>query len=320
MKALSILLFHFWVKSDRLLAAQFHHGDARRTFDEVVEAWVPWVERQVGESTAKRYACSLGMLETFVAGKFLDEIDGRLVADIIRDRRTEGDVTNATINRDLTALSSVLEFAIAQEWREDNPTLAKRRLTRESRDPIALPKDQDVAKIVARAPGLLDKMIMGARVTGARLDELASAQTSQLDLKGRRLTLIGKGSKGRGKKLRVISLEPMGGVELFASLPLSSPKAPLFWHGEAESYKNLSSRFAFLCRELAELDGDFTPFPFHNLRHLHAVEYLRDGWGDIYALQQRLGHSSVKVTEGYLKFLTDDEVMHAKHGGRRNGR
>ena len=47
----------------------------------------------------------------------LADIDGRLVAEIIRERQRSG-VTNATIKRDLGALSSVLNFAILQGWLE----------------------------------------------------------------------------------------------------------------------------------------------------------------------------------------------------------
>jgi len=36
-------------------------------------------------------------------------------------------------------------------------------------------------------------------------------------------------------------------------------------------------------------------------------------------LQQQLGHSSIKTTELYLKFLTADEVRVVKAGGATNG-
>ena len=54
-------------------------------------------------------------------------------------------------------------------------------------------------------------------------------------------------------------------------------------------------------------------FKFHDLRHLFAVRYLRDG-GGIYALQGILGHTSVKTTEIYLAFLTPDQQHAAKLG------
>jgi integrase/recombinase XerD len=56
-------------------------------------------------------------------------------------------------------------------------------------------------------------------------------------------------------------------------------------------------------------------FTFHQLRHLHAVEWLKSG-RSIYDLQKRLGHRSIKTTEIYLEFLTPEEERIVKFGGR----
>ena len=293
------------------LAAVAHHGDARFSFGEVVAAWSPWIVKQVGPRTAKRYAMSLGMLEPFLNGKFLDEVDGRLVAEIIRVRQSVDDASNATIKRDLTALSSVLTYAIGQEWIESNPVLPKLRLIKERRDPIVLPKATDVQKIIDRAPGLFATLIRAALVTGCRQDELAKATWSQLDLDANRLTVIGKGGK-----TRVIDLEPFDGTEVFDSLPRGVGDAPLFWHDNGQPYTTVASRFGFLCRQLAKRDTSFRRFRFHDLRHLHAVEWLRSG-RSIYSLQQRLGHSSIQVTEGYLKYITGDEQQATKYAAEK---
>ncbi len=114
-----------------------------------------------------------------------------------------------------------------------------------------------------------------------------------------RLELIGKGNKRR-----VIDLNPFDAWQVFESLPLSA--GFLFWHGKGLPYKNVSSRFAGLTKSL-KLEHRYK---FHDLRHLHAVEWLQSG-RSIYDLQQRMGHSSIKVTEGYLEFLTPEEKRKA---------
>src|SRR6266404_1337701 len=76
--------------------------------------------------------------------------------------------------------------------------------------------------------------------------------------------------------------------------------------GKGLPYKNVSSRFAGLTKSL-KLEHRYK---FHDLRHLHAVEWLQSG-RSIYDLQQRMGHSSIKVTEGYLEFLTPEEKRKA---------
>ena len=101
---------------DRLVADAYH-GDSPRTFVEALEGWETWIGRKTGAKTARRYACSLDQLKPFIDGKRLSEIDGRLVAEIVRARTADG-VSNATIKRDLVALSSVINYAIDQGWLE----------------------------------------------------------------------------------------------------------------------------------------------------------------------------------------------------------
>src|SRR5262245_8692921 len=87
------------------------HGDSPRTFIDALEGWTAWIERRAGPKTAQRYACSLDQIRPFIEGRRLFTIDGRLIAEIIRARAADG-VTNATIRRDLVALSSVLNYCV----------------------------------------------------------------------------------------------------------------------------------------------------------------------------------------------------------------
>jgi integrase/recombinase XerD len=69
---------------------------------------------------------------------------------------------------------------------------------------------------------------------------------------------------------------------------------------------------------LAEKESiEFTPFTFRYLRHRHAVHSLKNGYGSIYDLRARLGHTLVKTTEIYLQYLTPEEAQTAKLGGLR---
>lgn len=281
-------------------------GDAEHNFEDVLEQWLEWIPHQVSASTEKRYLSSLDQLRSYLAGTSIGDIDGKLIAGIIRDRQSRDGVTNATLKRDLGALSSVMNFAVDQGWREDNPVLPRLKRIKEKRDAIFLPDLNDVQRVVQRAPGLFADLIAAALATGCRQEELASACRFQLDLKAQRLTLIGK-----GKKIRVIDLAPFDGLVVFAGLPASVAKAPLFWHGSGERYANVASRFAFLTKEIAAANPNFTRFRFHDLRHLHAVMWLRDG-RSIYDLRDRLGHRNISTTEQYLRFLTPEEVRRVK--------
>lgn len=297
---------------DRIIAVK--HGDATRSFAEVVEEWSGWIVKQVGPKTAERYACSLGQLAPWLDGKDLIEIDAKLIATIIAERGQQ--VSNATLKRDLGALSSVLNYTIDQGYRDDNPVLPRLRRIKERRDPIVLPQTKSVTLAIRRAPGMIGELIRAAMATGCRQSELRLAREGQYDAKLGQLTVIGKGNK-----LRVIDLSPFDGRVLFDALTVNSvaQNSPLFWHGDRQPYgANFKSNFKKYIDRLAKWaiknNIDFAPFAFHHLRHWHAVRFLKGGHGTIYDLKERLGHTSLGVTEGYLRYLTPEEQRRAKYG------
>jgi integrase/recombinase XerD len=260
----------------------------------------------VGRKTAQRYACSLDQLRPFLDGKRLTEIDGRLIAEIVRARTADG-VSNATIKRDLGALSSVVNHAIDQGWLEANPVLARMKRLEERRDPIALPRREDIDLVVERAPGMVKDLIRAAMATGARQDELLRARRDDIEHRRRQLTVTGKRNKRR-----TFDLDPFDGYDLLRALPAYVGSPLLFWHSSGEGYKNFASQFAGIVRRTAKWaaanEVEFRRFRFHDLRHWHAVQWLKSG-RSIYELQHRLGHTSVKTTEGYLAagYLTFEE-------------
>jgi integrase/recombinase XerD len=212
----------------------------------------------------------------------------------------------------------------AMEWLK--PGHRKKSRLKERRDPIVLPAPAHIDMVIAKAPAMFGNMIRAAIKTGARLDELAKAERSHFDRSRQQLTVIGKRNKRR-----VIDLVDGGedfGFDLLNSLPAAIEIRALFWHrppkgkrglGDpaARPYRQVSTNFrrvvAAVAKKEQKQDHPFRPFRFHDLRHLHAVNWLKSG-RSIYVLQQRLGHTSVKTTEMYLEYLTADEQHRVKFG------
>lgn len=296
----------------RLIAAR--HGEVDRSFEEVFAAWDRQIETTISPGAADRYRCSLEQIAPWLEGRTEDEINGELISEIIEARQAAG-VVNATIKRDMVALSSVLKFSMLKGWRDDNPVLAKLALIPERRDPILLPLDRDIALICERAPGMVAAMVTAALKTGAREAELIHAARDHIDHARRQLVIVGK-----RRKLRTIDLDPFGSYAFLVGLPAYAGKTNLFWHDEGEAYstKAFAGNFHRLVDQTAawakEAGVPFQRFRFHDLRHRHAVDFLKDSHGTIYDLQGRLGHSSVKTTEIYLDYLTPAEAQSAKFG------
>lgn len=318
----------------RVVASQ-RYGDHRRTFAEAMESWGRYIVNEISAKTMTRYASSLAVLQPHLDGLYLDEIDKKLIGEIVAARRDTPTiprgkkrpirVTIATIKRDLTAVSSVLDHCVDEDWIETNavrlwlnPGRRRKARLRERRDPIILPEPAHIQMVIDRASGLFADMIHAALKTGARLDELSKAQRPHLDKLRKQLTVVGKRNK-----LRVIDLEDGGedfGLEVLSALPIALETKALFWHrqdGIAEPYRQPSTNFRRIVASVAEQaqkqDQSFRPFRFHDLRHVHAVNWLKSG-RSIYVLQKRLGHTSLQTTEMYLEYLTAEEAQIVKFG------
>jgi integrase/recombinase XerD len=282
-------------------------GETHCLWDDAVTAWAEHIRSHVGSPrTAKRYSDSLSIAGRYFSTKPIVDIGKDEINRFVVARRAE--VSNATIRRDLQALSSLFDYAEEMGWREGNPALAKMRRLKEHRDPITLPDEDDYQFVLSRlAPAYAD-LLRAARATGMRQTELATAERKHLNRDTGSLLVRGKGNKQRAIRL---SQEAMA---ILCRQPAAIGCPFIFSHNGKPITK---AAFVFSrARRAAQKAADkakvpFRGFRFHDMRHLYAVETLRDG-GNIYDLQQHLRHSSVKTTEMYLEFLTPEEAERAK--------
>ncbi len=284
------------------------HGQAQIGWKDAVAAWADHAAGQIAPATAKRYAVSLLQVEAYLAPLAIDKIDGKAIQALINARRATG-ATAATIRRDLTAVSAVLTYAEAQEWREGNPTLSKRKLLRERRDPIALPQPEDVAAVLAVSSPRFAALIRAAELTGCRQAELVAARWRDLNPRARTLEIVGKGNKRRTIELSDVA------TAHFLAQPRTLGSELIFCRDGGLAFAQAASDFTHFRRTAearAKREGrEFRRFRFHDLRHLFAVRELRAG-RSLYDLSKHLGHTSVKTTEIYLAFLTPDEADASK--------
>jgi integrase/recombinase XerD len=279
-----------------------------------VVSWVQLGHRAIGlkESTFDRYTVSLGQLRLWLDDKDLHEIDAKALKAIVHDRQRAG-TTNATIRRDMTAVSSVLAHAVDKDWLEENPAKAMDRSRfRERRSKIILPRPTSIVQVLARASRFLD-MAELALETGMREEEIASLTHDRVD-RQRKVAVLeeNKGDRVRQVPLSELALEIIGRQPRFLKSPW------VFWRAEGDRFKNVAAQFyatvGRVAQKAAQAGTEFKRFRFHDLRHLFAVRFLRERKGTIYDLQQVLGHASIKTTEGYLDHLTPDERRDAIQG------
>lgn len=277
-----------------------------QTWQAVVLSWNTHAVGDLSPKTLKRYLTSLKQVRPWLDGHEIRRVDIGRLREMVKGRRVSG-ATTATIRRDLTAISGVIDHAIDEGWTDENPTLTLRhRRMREKREPIVLPDEAEIALVKAAAPSRFADAMDFARETGMREDEIFGLTWKQV---GTDITIYGKRNR-----LRVIPLTRRA-KKIAERQARHIRSGFVFYHGDGERWKSPASRFGDIRRRVARNAAHgFTGFRFHDFRHLYAVEYLKAGKGSLYDLQQLLGHASVKTTEIYLAFLTPEQKKVAMHG------
>ncbi|GBF07530.1 integrase family protein [Deinococcus aerius] len=140
--------------------------------------------------------------------------------------------------------------------------------------------------------------------TGVRVSELVGLELEHIDWDGGQLRVLGKGNKERrvpaGKGAlrslhRYVHRERMPSRETETRVFLNKFREPLAVTGVQQELEYLAGK-AGMTR------ADCTP---HTFRRGFAVQYLRNG-GDVFQLQQILGHESLEMTRRYVRYLDED--------------
>lgn len=287
-----------------------------RTYQEAVASWAKTGYGVRGDKTRARYMQSLRQLDPHFRGLKLHEITRRKIGEYV-SARIEGGATHATVRRDLTAGSGMFRHAVAMGWADYNPFREWDRSTiREHRDPIERVCMKSFEACVKESPPVWAALLRFLLASGFRLDvDAGSLRRDQVNWQTGVVTFITK--RGR-RRTRQLSVEAMKHLR---DAPAKIDSAFVFAPRGADRLTNMSRAFEDIrarAVKRAEREGwEFKPFPLHNLRHEFAIGYLKHGGagggvGSIYRLQGLLGHTSVKTTEIYLDFLTDEEAEIAK--------
>jgi len=148
---------------------------------------------------------------------------------------------------------------------------------------------------------LRNKLIMLILLdTGIRVNELVTLKISDVDTRNQRITVFGKGAKERP-----VPFSARVGQHLWRYLSTERADAKmndrLFMGTRGEMTRSGIQRFL---SRLGERAGVTNVHP-HRFRHTFAIQYLRNG-GDIYTLQEILGHSTLDMCKKYLQLAQAD--------------
>lgn len=199
-------------------------------------------------------------------------------------------------------------------WLHENDHTQERLRIKQMKQPqtvIKTFKDQHIKTLIGFRPRLFYEwrthtMICAMIDTGIRRDECASLTMSDVDFDNLFLKVKGKGSKERlvpfSYELRSLlynwlkkrKAQNMQGEWLF---PTANATKMIL--------RNVNREVMLHCKSLGIEGVRMSP---HSFRHYFAIHYLENG-GDIYTLARIFGHSSIKVTEIYLRSMGIDKIQ-----------
>ncbi len=316
-------------------------GGSDPTWKEAVVAWAETIGAMQGEDglkpkVKKRYLESLRMVDQFWSPLHLSRIGRREIAEFVKVRkkgfrRIEPDgaevaiapVTNATVRRDLTALSSVFRVAVASGMTDHNPAREwDRGVIKERKRVFVPPLPHEIETVIGYAQGNFARLIAFAANTGIRQQEAVGIEWRDFRRENAEL-LLPRTKVSRPRAVRVAS--PGGDATgTITGTPRHIRSGLAFWHGvDGEPFRGAAGQFReVMARAVAGEAAEgrtLRRFRFHDLRHAFAVRWLLAG-GDIYALSKHLGHTSVKTTEIYLAYVSDyrDAQGENRHSDRHN--
>lgn len=290
-----------------------YHGTIRHTFEEAAELWL--LAGQWKRKTLVGYTKLLNVLNQHLGGLYWDQVDKarlqKLASDLRAPRPGQSKGAGvATVNRYLSVISGIADHVRELPgWPETNPVASLPKKPRvEKRQAYVRPPPEDIEAFFARMKGTFGDLCRLALLTGARMDELASLKAT--DARGGKLQLW-----QTKHHFRVIPVE--GEAREIVERQPAHRSGYLFNTRNGGRYERVTEMWrevVLRAQKMAQREGrTLTRMRFHDLRHEYAIRYLEAG-GNLYTLQQLLGHSTIGQTESYLRYLTPDKAAAAKMG------
>ena len=208
----------------------------------------------------------------------------------------------ATVNGNLTCLSSAFSYFGKRQWVSKNPCHGVERVENPTTSYNWIRTREEMTRLLAHCTGDLRDIVAVALAGGLRLDEILHLQWADLDLTRRRIP-VHRGRKGTVKSgkvrhvpildailpmLRERALRRSGDLLVFPGRASAIPGVP----APVRSKPGVQGAYKLAVKR-AGLDHGLR---FHDLRHTFASHWMMDG-GCIFKLAKVLGHSSVAITE-----------------------
>lgn len=271
-------------------------------FEDAVVIFFEKREIELKPNTLRQYAYAVQAMRPKFEGKLLRDISPKEVRSYIDERRAA--VSDATVKRELAFLSGLYTFLIEEEDHTslDNPVrkVKKKRLKEVSRTRY-LTKEEYGRLLAACTSDVHVDVVKTAVMTGMRHGELLDFEKSWIKWNLHEIHLPAEFTKADKERIIPMSVEL---EETLRHRCASTECAHVFCYLDRETQTHVPfttfKNFFYAARRRAGLKD----LRFHDLRHTFGSWWAQAD-GNLLALKDVMGHSTVKVTERYSHVNTN---------------
>jgi len=277
--------------------------------DEAVERFLTHLSATRSPHTVKAYGTDLAQFVEYALSTGIEQVEHlneRLVRSWMDSHRA---ATRRTRERKLYCLRAFFKFCRAMSWLAHDPSAEialpiqkrplPRFLTASQAEQLVQQPEPEYDPLRVRDRAILEMLY----ATGLRVSELASLDTTALDLEQSAARVRGKGGKVRIVLFGQAAHEALVDYLQRARPQLLNPDKPtraLFLNAQGDRL-TVRSLHRLVKRYGKQIGVDISP---HTLRHSFATHML-DGGADLRTVQELLGHSRLTTTQIYTHLTLD---------------
>lgn len=267
---------------------------------EFAQTYLEYSKRQHRKSTYEDYVRKMRKLKENLGTTRLDKIDKRVIKLYSQKRLQE--VSPASVNRELTLLSSIMEYALELDLIRENPVRKVKKLRESPGRERYLTTDEikrllDACKVLGERKGvghnpILYEIVLTALLTGLRRGNLQKLKWSQVDLDNGNIIIPAGEHKNR--KPLYFPINPYL-QEILSGLRHNYPYAEyVFCKSDGTEYGDWKRSFN-TAREIAGLKD----VRFHDLRHTCGT-LLNMLNANEYTITALMGHRTLAASKRYV--------------------
>ena len=275
------------------------------------------IEVETGERAASQWEREkriLRRLETEFGALTLDQIDRETVLGFKFTRRADtkagsGEQTErikgATVNRDIAALSAVLQLAVDRGWLHENPARGVGRYPEKPDWTWLHPEEADALLEACqhpKAPPYLYPLVLAAIYTGMRAGELLNLEWRDVDLRGRTISL--EVTKTGRRRLVPLRREVVDTLRRWKG---TYPGPHVIAKKDGSAFKQVPLCFRTALRR-AGLRRTGRKICFRDLRHT-AASWMAQNGADLLPIKRVLGHTTISTTQRYAHLVQRNDEL-----------